>query len=160
MNTEEPTEVHPQPRKPTDYKRVALISAAVLILAAFAWALASKFLEVRSARHEGVLNSARAFSSATLPLLDLRSKGILGDEGTMQRVVDDIVSDKKFSFAAILDSQGRVLAASDRNVSVGTGFPDYKQGQVIASDTSGLFQVVHPVAQDDVVYGAVVLRSP
>src|SRR5688572_18402543 len=112
MNTEEPTEAQPQPRKPTDYKRLAILVAAIAILAAFAWALGSKFVEVRAAREQGVVHSARAFSSAALPLLDLKSKGILGDQGTLQRVVDDIVRDKKFSFAAILDSQGRVLAAS------------------------------------------------
>jgi hypothetical protein len=154
-----PTEVQ-QPTKPVDQKRKAILIGVVLLLAVFAWLLVSRFLAVRDAQHEGAKSAASAMAAATLPLLDLKSKNLLGDNDTLQRVVDGIVANKAFSFAAILNTAGKVLASSDRNSGVGSDYPDFESGEVVETSRDGRYEVISPISQGTVVYGAVVLRLP
>lgn len=156
----ETTESQTQPTKAANPKRTTIIIAVILVLAIFFWLYASKLFAVNGAQREGVRAGAVALAAATVPLIDLRSKDLLGDDATLQRVVDEIAESNRFSFVAILDTQGRVLAASDRNTSTGAAYPDFKSGQVVERGVDGKYEVIQPIRQDTVVYGAVVLRFP
>ena len=147
-------------RKPRDLKQTTLLVVIVLVLVTIAWLLLSKAFAVRIAQEDGLKGAALSMAATSLPLLDLHSKNRLGDEETLQRVVDGIVQSRRFSFAAILDAQGRVVAASDRNTAKGRPYPDFKSGEVVELSRSGSFEVIQPIEQSNVVYGAVVLRRP
>lgn len=149
----------PQPAK-GDFKRTAKMVVAIIIVAAFAWAFGSKFFAVRAAERAGIIDGAAALASAAAPLLDMNSKGALADAETLQRVVDDAVASKRFRFAAILDSSGRVLAASDRSVGKSTNYKGFKPNEMVEGSQNGAFEVIYPVKHGSVTYGAVVLRAP
>ena len=159
MNANEP-EATEDVRPPIDSRKRLWLILAVLVLLLFAWLLISRAMSIAAAEREGVDRAAMAFASAALPLLDLKSKNTLGDEATLQRVVDSIVSGKGFSFAGILSAQGRVVAASDRNVAVDSAYPDFRSGSIERVTRDGKHEVIYPVRQNGVVYGAVVLRAP
>lgn len=147
------------PAKEHNPKRTAVLVGIAVALAIVLWLVGSKYLAVGAAERQGVIASASALSVASMPLLDLRSKNLLGDAETLQRVVDEVVSSQNFSFAAVLDAQGRVVAASDRNVSSGTAYQGFESGEVVQRSADGKFEVIYPIRQNDVVYGAVVLRA-
>ena len=157
---ESTTETQPQPRRAADHRRTAIIVAILLIFAIFFWLYASKIMSVRSAEREGVRNAALTFAASSLPLIDLQSKNLLGDSETLQRVVDAVAESHRFSFAAILDNQGKVLAASDRSVTAGSAYPDFKTGEFVERGTDGKYEVIQPIEQGTAAYGAVVLRQP
>jgi len=146
--------------KRTDPKRTAIIVLAIVVVAAFAWALGSKYLAVAAAQRDGVMQSAAAVSTSLVPLLEMNSKGQLPDAGALQRIVDDVVGSKRFSYAAILDSSGRVIVASNRNTSPSSQYPDFKANEVVERSQGGAYEVIYPVKQGTTAYGAVALRAP
>jgi hypothetical protein len=154
------TEPTAPPTSTANPKRTAMIVVVVLIFAIFFWLFASKLMAVRSAEREGLKSSAVTLASAALPLLDLRSKERLGDVDTLQRMVDQIVESHRFSFAALLDNNGRVVAASDRSVTVGSAYPDFKADEFVERGVEGKYEVIQPIRQNNAAYGAVVLREP
>jgi len=158
--TEEPTTEPATPTKETDPKRTAIIVVAIVIVAAFAWALGSKYFAVAAAERAGVMQSAAAISSAVVPLLDMNSKNQLGDAEALQRVVDDVVSSDRFTFAALLDSSGRVIVSSDRSNAAGSGYDGFAPNKVVERNPDGAFEVIYPVKHEAVTYGAIVLRGP
>lgn len=157
---EEPKNEPEAPAKQADPKRTAVIVVVIVVVAAFAWALGSKYFAVAAAEKQGVMQSAAATSSALAPLLDMNSKDQLSDGTALQRVVDDIVGSKRFTFAAVLDSSGRVIVSSDRNTSLGSEYPGFKVNEVVEGDRDGGFEVIYPVKHETVTYGAIVLRGP
>jgi uncharacterized membrane protein affecting hemolysin expression len=158
MSEQENVSSPEQPTANNRWRKWAVIAIAIILL--FALAIGSRYLAVAAAEREGVNRAASPFAAAVLPLLDLRSKNILGDHSTLQRVVDTVVRDKGFSFAAILDPEGRVIAASDRNVGVGNKYGDFKAGEAVEHREAGRHEIIGPIKQNGVVYGAVVLRAP
>jgi hypothetical protein len=148
------------PPRAANPRRTAFIVAVVVVFAIFFWLYASKLLGIRAAEREGLKNSAVALSAATLPLLDLRSKNLLGDAETLQRVVDETAETKRFSFVALLDNNGKVLVSSDRSVTAGSAYPDYESGKFVERGVDGKYEVIQPVRQGTATYGAVVLRLP
>jgi len=161
MDTPEEQKSEPKaPAKQADPRRTAIIVVIIVIVAGFAWTLGSKYFALAAAEREGVLQSAGALSSALAPLLDMNGKDQLSDDTALQRVVDEIVGSKRFTFAAILDSSGRVLVSSDRNTSLSSEYPNFKVNEVVERSQGGAFEVIYPVKHDTVTYGAVVLRGP
>lgn len=156
----EPTSEPVTQKKQADPKRTAIIVVVILIVAAFAWTLGSKYFAVAAAERDGVMQSAAAVSSAVAPLLDMNSKNQLNDPAALQRVVDDIVGSKRFTFAAILDPTGRVIASSDRNTAPNSEYQNFKANEVVEGNVEGSYEVIYPVKHDTVSYGAVVLRTP
>jgi hypothetical protein len=65
--TEEPTPEKSASHKHANPKRTAMIVIAIVVLAAFAWTVGSKYLAVAAAKREGVMHSAAAMSSAMAP---------------------------------------------------------------------------------------------
>src|SRR5688572_14557357 len=128
--TDSETQSQPQPKRASPHRKAILV-AAILVFAIFFWLYASKLLGVKAAEREGIQSSAGALAAASLPLLDLRSKNLLGDDATLQRVVDEIAKSHGFSFAAILDNTGQVLAASDRSTATGSAYPEFKSGEFV-----------------------------
>lgn len=157
---ESSTEPTVEPKKTAHPQRTAFIVAVAVIFAIFFWLYASKLMGVRAAERDGLKNSAVALSAAALPLLDLRSKNLLGDAATLQRVVDEIAKSNRYSFVALLDNNGKVVVASDRSVTAGSNYPDYESGKFAERGVEGKYEVIQPIRQGTATYGAVVLRMP
>ncbi len=149
-----------EPKAKAHPQRTVFIVAVILVFAIFFWLYASKLMGVRAAERDGLKDSAMALSAAALPLLDLRSKGILGDGETLQRVVDEIAESNRFSFVALLDNNGKVVVASDRSITSGSNYPDYESGKFAERGVDGKYEVIQPIRQGTATYGAVVLRQP
>jgi hypothetical protein len=158
--TTEATETPTNAKKHPDTKRTAIIVAVIVVFTLFFWLYASKLLGIRAAEREGVQSSAMTLSAAAVPLLDLQSKNMLGDAETLSRMVDQVVESRRFSFVAILDPQGRVIVASDRNVAAGNAYEGFESGKFTERGVDGKYEVIQPIKQGSAVYGAVVLRQP
>ncbi|HET6644075.1 MAG TPA: PDC sensor domain-containing protein [Fimbriimonadales bacterium] len=146
-------------REPTDWGKKGLQILAILLAALALYLGASGYFGIAGARKDAALKSAAAFSTALVPLLDMRSKGQLADADTLQRVVDDMVSSTEFSFCAITDNQGRIMAASDRNLQRGSKYADIDPAQQSESKKNGEWEIVRPVVSGGVNYGVAVLRT-
>jgi hypothetical protein len=157
---ESSTEATTPPKKAADPRRTMMIVVAVLVFAIFFWLYASKLMGVSAAKREGMRGGGVALAAASLPLLDLKSKNLLGDAETLQRVVDQVVESQRYSFAAILDNNGKVVAASDRNVTAGSDYPDFVAGEFVERGVDGKYEIIQPIRQNTASYGAVVLREP
>ena len=149
-----------EPKAKAHPQRTVFIVAVIVVFAIFFWLYASKLMGVRAAERDGLKDSAVALSATALPLLDLRSKNLLGDGETLQRVVDEIAESKRFSFVALLDNNGKVVVASDRSVTAGSNYPDYESGKFAERGVDGKYEVIQPIRQGTATYGAVVLRQP
>jgi len=146
-------------KKPTDWGKKGFQWLAILLALAALILGSQLYFGLSNARREGAANSAAAFATAIVPLLDLKNKDQLHDGDTLQRVVDDMVRIKGFTLCAITDTKGAVLASSDRNNGVGSKFPDVDPTTASLSGKDGGWEIVRPIAHGEVKYGAVVLRT-
>ncbi|MGI8923643.1 MAG: hypothetical protein ACR2HJ_06315 [Fimbriimonadales bacterium] len=146
-------------KKPTDWGKKGFQWLAILLGIGTLILGSQLYFGLSNARKEGAANSAAAFATAAVPLLDLWNKDPLHDTDTLQRVVDDMVRIKGFTLCAITDTKGTVLASSDRNHLAGSKFPDIDPATADESGTGGGWEIVRPIAHGEVKYGAVVLRT-
>ncbi|MBA3725969.1 MAG: hypothetical protein H0W86_05845 [Armatimonadetes bacterium] len=146
-------------KKPTDWGKKGFQWLAILLGIGILILGSQLYFGLSNARREGAANSAAAFATAIVPLLDLRNKGQLLDGESLQRVVDDMVRVKGFTLCAITDTRGAVLASSDRNHMAGSKFPDIDPTKPDEYRKDGGWEIVRPIAYGEVKYGAVVLQA-
>ncbi|MCL6624030.1 MAG: hypothetical protein K6T17_05355 [Fimbriimonadales bacterium] len=132
-----------------------LIVLACLGLLWQAWTIRVLQAEVRQTQENGTLWAAHVFRASVQPLMISRSRG---DDGTLQTICENIVSQRAITLAVVSDPTGRVLASSDTNLlnqtlkDMGTTTPSTTwEGSSII--------VTLPIMQDNIHLGTIRLKT-
>ncbi len=153
------TQDTPQPSE-AQFKKGVFLFWALIVLASLAllwqvWTIRSLRNEVRLAHENGAHWSAHVFRASVQPLIFARSSG---DDGTLQAICENIVSERNLTLAVVSDPKGRVLASSDTNLR-NQILEDMATTQPQKAWEGSSYVVTLPVMQDNIHLGTIRLKA-